>query len=99
MPRKITTAEDADSIMKPVTSSTVARIGYVETTSTLIVEFKSGGTYIHDNFPLDLHDQFMQSDSHGKFYAKHIKGKFETTKLPNPALGENKNPAFAVAVL
>jgi hypothetical protein len=82
-------SEQPNTIMRPVKgSSTVKALGYVETTETLIVEFHSGGTYVHDGVPLDLSDKFAQAESYGKFYAAHIRGKFATMKLPNPALHE-----------
>jgi hypothetical protein len=77
-----------DTIMVQIKdSSTIKAIGYVEPTSTLIVEFHSGGTYVVDGVGLDTHDKFMQADSKGQFYHKHIRssGKYVITKLPNPA--------------
>lgn len=84
MTRKPTTAEEADSIMKPVVSSTMRRVGFIEPSSTPIVDFLSG-TYVYEGVSLDLYDKLMQAESKGAFFARYIKGKFETTKLPNPA--------------
>jgi hypothetical protein len=86
-----------DTIMKPVNSTTIRRIGYVETTATLIIDFPSG-TYVFDGVPFDLHDKFMQADSPGKFFGTYIRGKYPATRLPDPIPGENKNPAHALAV-
>lgn len=80
-----------DSIMIRVKSGTIQKIGYVENTDTLIIQFGSG-TYIYDNVPAELHQKLMAADSKGRFFAAHIKGKFATTKIPNPAVRENKNP-------
>jgi hypothetical protein len=80
----IKTPADHDSIMVAVTSSNMRRIGFIEPSSTLIIDFLSG-TYVFEGVSLDLHDKLMQAESKGSFFAKHIKNKFETTKLPNPA--------------
>lgn len=91
MTTALETSISSDSIMKPIASSTIKRAGYNETTSTLIVEFKSGGTYVYDGVSLDLHDKLMQAESPGAFFAKHIKGKFETTRLADPGPRERKD--------
>ena len=91
MPIKLETAITDDSIMKPVESKTIRKIGHVDHLSTLIIEFKSGGTYVYDGVPLDLHDKLMQADSHGAFFAKHIKNKFQVTRWAGPAPRETRD--------
>ena len=88
--------DDDGTIMKSVRSGTMKAIGYDEETQTLIVEFYSG-IYVYDTVPADVHRKLMASDSKGKFFASHIRNKYDTLKLPNPALRERAaaNPLAA----
>lgn len=86
----------SDDIMQRVKSGTIRRIGFIAMTDTLIIEFV-GNTYVYDNVPAELHQKLMASDSKGKFFAANIRGKFVTTKIPDPSPRENKNQELAAA--
>ena len=65
----------------PVTSTNIKSIGYDKNTKTLEVEFKNGGLYRYSGVPVNIYNNLMNSDSHGKFLAKFIKGKYSCVKL------------------
>lgn len=65
----------------PVVSSNVASIGYNENSSTLEVEFRSGGIYQYFNVPLQVFEQFINATSKGKFFHEEIKGIYEYSSV------------------
>lgn len=62
-----------ESIMKKVESSQIEAIGHEPTTNTLFIQFKKGSVYSYGNVDADLHKRFMESESQGSFFYKHIK--------------------------
>lgn len=64
-----------------VDSSTVLSIGYEPTNSTLEVEFKNGGLYQYYNVPEPIYQQFMASDSKGKFLHAYIKPAYPCSRV------------------
>lgn len=50
---------------------------------TLTVHFKGGGNYTYEKVPADLHKQFVEAESPGKFFGEHIRGKFDHKKGEN----------------
>jgi hypothetical protein len=61
--------------MIEVKSSWVQRIGWED--GKLVVEAKSGSSYTHEGVPYKLYASFLLSRSKGKFYNKHIKGRYQ----------------------
>lgn len=64
-----------------VESSTVLSIGYDPATETLEVEFKNGGIYQYYNVPAPLHQEFMASESKGKFLHVYIKPAYPCSRV------------------
>ena len=64
-----------------VASSTILSVGYDPASETLEVEFKSGGTYQYYNVPQAVHQQFMASDSKGKFHHVYIKNSYPCSRV------------------
>lgn len=64
-----------------VRSSNIASIGYDETNEILEIEFLRGGIYQYLNVPSFVHDELMEAESHGKYFATYIKDKNETKKI------------------
>lgn len=64
-----------------VESKTVLSIGYEPTSSTLEVEFKSGGVYQYYNVPEPIYQQLMASDSKGKFMHAYIKPAYPFSRV------------------
>lgn len=64
-----------------VTSSNIKRIGYTE--NNLLVEYRSGVLYKYKDVPSELYEEFLESESKGKYMNSKIKGKFEFEKITN----------------
>ncbi len=62
---------------QPVTSSHIISIGYDETTQTLEVEFTNEKTFQYFNVPKTVYDNFINSESKGRFFRLSIKSNFE----------------------
>lgn len=62
--------------MIPVSSSNLVAIGYDEASSTLRVEFKTGGNYDYYDVPQREFDGLRTASSHGEYLARNIKGKY-----------------------
>lgn len=60
----------------PVTSSTIAAIGYDDESMTLEVEFTSGSVYQYFDVPSTVHSELMAAASHGRFLTQNIKGNY-----------------------
>ncbi|HKU49001.1 MAG TPA: KTSC domain-containing protein [Nitrososphaera sp.] len=59
-----------------VQSRSIRSIGYESASSTLEVEFVSDGAYMYRNVPERLYREFLDSDSKGRFFQAHIRGKY-----------------------
>lgn len=64
-----------------VDSSTILSIGYEPANSTLEIEFKNGGLYQYFNVPEPIYQQFMASDSKGKFLHVYIKPAYPCSRV------------------
>ncbi|MGD7245443.1 helicase HerA domain-containing protein [Ralstonia pseudosolanacearum] len=64
-----------------VESSTVLSIGYEPTTGTLEIEFKTGRLYQYYNVPEPIYQQFLESDSKGKFLHAYIKPAYPYSQV------------------
>ncbi len=59
----------------PVKSSAIAAIGHDPSTNTLRVEFSSGHAYDYPNVSADEYSKLLASDSLGKHFYKHFRGR------------------------
>ena len=57
-------------------SSNIARFGYDEGSSILVVEFKNGGTYNYYDVTQAVFEQMRNASSKGQFLAQNIKGRY-----------------------
>jgi hypothetical protein len=64
-----------------VASSTVLSVGYDLPSETLEVEFKNGGLYQYYNVPEAIYQQFMASDSKGKFLHVYVKNAYPCSRV------------------
>ncbi len=67
--------------MKPVSSSTLASVGYDKGEKSLYVTFKNGSTYVYKGVPKNLHDSLISSPSTGSFLAQMVKGKYPYSQV------------------
>lgn len=68
----------------PIASSNLAAVGYNEAKRILAIEFKSGAIYHYAGVPEEVAGEFAVAESRGKFYAAHIKGKYQGQKMTGP---------------
>lgn len=64
-----------------VASSTILSAGYESASETLEIEFKNGGVYQYYNVPDTVFEQFMASDSKGKFHHVYIKNSYPCSRV------------------
>lgn len=57
----------------PVTSSSLASLGYSPTQATLEVEFKHGAVYRYLDVPGDVFEAFLAAESKGTFFNHVLK--------------------------
>lgn len=65
----------------PVSSSTVASIGYDKSTSTLEVEFNNGSIYQYYSVPEDTYVALINASSHGKYLNQNIKRQYQCQQI------------------
>ena len=58
---------------EPLLSNSLTSVGYDADTQTLEIEFKTGEIYRYLNVPESVYITFINSDSPGRFFIKHIK--------------------------
>ena len=66
---------------EPVSSSSLASVGYDRGSETLEVEFLNGGIYEYYNVPEFMHERLMQASSIGGFFNAEIKNGYACSKV------------------
>jgi hypothetical protein len=64
-----------------VESSNIKSIGYDTENKILAVEFKHGGIYQYFDVPENIYEEFMNADSHGKYFSENIRNDNDYRKL------------------
>lgn len=73
--------------LEPVVSTNLSAIGYDPKRRILAVQFASSGDIMHyAGVPPKLAGDFKRAESFGKFYAQHVRGKFQADKMTGPCL-------------
>jgi hypothetical protein len=67
--------------MIQVSSTNLAAIGYEETSRTLRVEFRNGGTYDYYDVPQSEFEGLRNATSHGEYLARNIKGRYRYARV------------------
>ena len=78
---KLKPQEVVDMERELVTSSTIVSAGYAAQSEILEIEFKSGGIYQYYNVPESVYQEFMASDSKGKFLHVYIKPTYPCSRV------------------
>jgi hypothetical protein len=60
----------------PVNSSNINCVGYDAKNASMDIEFRDGGVYRYYDVPVAVYEQFLLSDSKGKFFHAQLKGVF-----------------------
>ena len=61
---------------EPVSSRSIAALGYDDDTETLEVEFVSGTVYRYRSVSQDVFEDFRQAPSKGAYFNQHIKDAY-----------------------
>ncbi|MDE2103089.1 MAG: KTSC domain-containing protein [Patescibacteria group bacterium] len=64
-----------------VISSNIAEVGWDATTETLEVQFHSGAVYQYADVPFAVFKAFVAAESVGKYFHKHVRDSYRTTKV------------------
>ena len=65
----------------PVTSTSIASIGYHAESLTLEVEFTNGGLYQYLGVPPKTYEEFLTAESKGTFYNARVKNDYPYRKV------------------
>ena len=67
--------------MLSVKSSLIDKAGYDPETKVLSIQMNnSSDVYTYEAVPQAVYDDFLEADSKGAYYVKHIKGQYKTGK-------------------
>jgi hypothetical protein len=66
---------------RPVSSASIASVGYDAATQQFEVEFANGGVYQYADVPSQLFDSLMAAPSIGKHFQSHVRGLFPHTRI------------------
>lgn len=86
-----------DIKMSACESTQISEYGYDETTKTLAIKFKHGGSVYHyDDVSPELYAEFNAAESKGSFFGKRIKnGGFNFTKIVPVKVDDGTAPEAA----
>ncbi len=59
------------------TSSNISRLKYDDAAGKLYIEFRSGKTYVYDDFSYDAWNQFISAPSAGQFFNQRIRDAYK----------------------
>jgi hypothetical protein len=65
----------------PVSSSSIASVGYRPSSRTLELEYRGGGVYQYLDVPPREYDSLMRVDSKGRFVNARIKGRYRYRRV------------------
>lgn len=66
--------------MVKVSSSNIEEVGYVPSTNTLQVKFKNGSLYNYYQVPVEVFEEFIKSESVGKYFQTNVRLVFQFSK-------------------
>ena len=64
----------------PVSSSSLASVGYEADSLTLEIEFRNGAVYQYFDVPESEWQALMQASSHGTYFNAHIRDNYRYTR-------------------
>ncbi len=64
-----------------MSSSNLRSVGYDPVTSTLEVEFHTGGVYEYRRVPVQVHDGLMRAGSKGEYFHDNIRDRDPTRRV------------------
>ena len=71
--------------MVEVQSAAIERIDYDPAQRLLSIAFRHGGRYFYHQVPRSVAAGLMKASSHGRYFAKHIRDRYDFTEAVAPA--------------
>jgi KTSC domain len=73
----------------PLSSSSLASVGYDVERTILQIEFRDGSVYQYVDVPAKVHQDLLQADSKGAYFNRYVRKRFLSFRLsrPLPTLG------------
>lgn len=68
-------------ILQQVSSNNLRAVGYDPDTRTLVVEFRSGGTYEFYDVDVNVYEALMSAGSHGQFFQQEVRGRYRYARI------------------
>jgi hypothetical protein len=65
----------------PLKSKMFTAVAYAADSQVLYLRFRSGDLYRYFEFPHEQFQEFLNADSHGRYFLNRIKGKFRYERL------------------
>lgn len=65
----------------PVSSSSIAAVGYDAPSQTLEIEFRNGGTYQYYEVSRAVVDEFLDASSLGRYFQAEIRGAYRYERI------------------
>jgi KTSC domain len=75
------TKPQPDGKWHEVSSSNIKKIRYNESSETLGIEFQSGVSWVYEDVPENVFEEFATSDSIGKAFHSMIRNQFKAKKI------------------
>ena len=73
-------SNDREGVSAEVESSFVRSLAYLEDKDIVIVSLENG-VYAYNDVPYEVYQEFLNSNSQGKFYNSFIKNTFSSCKI------------------
>ncbi len=67
--------------LTPVSSSNLAAVGYDAWSRVLVVAFHGDRVYEHYAVPSREYEGLLRAESHGSYYARHIRNRYSYRRL------------------
>ncbi len=64
-----------------IDSSSIRSLGYDPKKKILEIEFQSGEVYDYFEVPEEVHKEFIEADSRGRYFMSNIRGRYVSQKL------------------
>lgn len=75
-------AESLNLDWRQLESKLLAAAAYIAPRRLLFLRFHSGDVYRYFTFPAERYQEFLDAESHGRYFLAHIRNQFPYERLP-----------------
>ena len=75
-------AESLNLDWRPLESKLIAAAAYIPPRRLLYLRFHSGDVYRYFTFPAEQYQEFLDAESHGRYFLAYIRNQFPYERLP-----------------